>query len=478
MRAAALILGLHKERQSRVSPFPDWLPAVSPSFNWSYPHLRYLQEHLNKVTRGELLRLMIFMPPRHFKSETVTVRYSAWRLECDPTMRVIVGAYNKTLAEKFSRKARKIVRDRIPLNKERTAAEDWETDQGGGLRAAGVGGGVTGQGGDLIIIDDPVKSREEANSQTYRDKVWEWYTDDLYTRLEPHAALILIMTRWHEDDLAGRILASEDGPNWTVISLPAEAEDNDPLGRQYGEALCPERFDETALARIKMVLGLSYYALYQQRPQPPEGGMFKRDAIQIVDTVPTEGQRIRFWDKAATADGGDYTVGIRMLRSREGFFYIEDVVRGQWDTAKREARIRETAEMDGKPTTIWLEQEPGSGGKDSAASSIRNLAGYAAFAERSTGDKVTRAEPFAAQWGAGNVRLVRAAWNPAYLSELAAFPSAMHDDQVDASSGAFNKLAITAGELPANQPEQVSKFAHLGDFDDDDDDNSSRWRKF
>lgn len=438
MRAAALILELHRRRE-RVAAFADWLPLVSPTFNWTYRHIRYLQEHLDKVTCGEISRLMIFMPPRHFKSETVTVRYAAWRLERDPGMRVIVGAYNQTLAEKFSRKARKIVRDRVPLSKERAAAEDWETEAGGGLRAAGVGGGVTGQGGNLIVIDDPVKNREEANSITYRDKVWDWYKDDLYTRLEPDGALILIMTRWHEDDLAGRILASEDGPSWTAINLPANAEADDPLGRHPGEALCPERYDETALAGIRRVLGLSYFALYQQRPQPPEGGMFKRDAVGYVDAAPDDCERVRFWDKAATQDSGDYTVGVKMGRGPDGAYYVEDVVRGQWNTAEREAKIRETAEMDGRATTIWLEQEPGSGGKDSAAASIRNLAGFAAYAERSTGDKVTRAEPFAAQWGGGNVKLVRAAWNPAYLNELCAFPSAMHDDQVDASSGAFNK---------------------------------------
>ena len=148
--------------------FPDWLPTVTPSFNWHWPHLVHIQRQLQRVTDGEINRLMLFLPPRHGKSEMTTVRYPVWRLKRDPTMRVIVGAYNQTLANKFSRKARKIAAGELPSSRERAAAEDWETEQGGGLRAVGVGGGITGQGGDLIIIDDPVKNREEANSQTIR----------------------------------------------------------------------------------------------------------------------------------------------------------------------------------------------------------------------------------------------------------------------------------------------------------------------
>lgn len=443
--------------RERVSPaasakslgFDDWLPTVSPTFEWDYPHLVYLRAHLGKVTRGEIKRLMIFMPPRHFKSETVTVRYSAWRLEDNPSMRVIVGAYNQTLAEKFSRKARKIVRTRgLPvLSKERTASEDWETENGGGLRAVGVGAGVTGQGGDLIVIDDPVKNREEANSETYRNKVWDWYKDDLYTRLEPSAALILIMTRWHEDDLAGRILASENAANWTAISLPAEAEANDPLGRHLGAALCPERFDEAALADIHREIGNSFYALYQQRPMPAEGGMFKREKITIVDASPVEGKRVRYWDKAGTRDGGDYTVGVRMLRAHNGTYYIEDVVRGQWEAYERETIMRQTAMLDGLEVVIKIEQEPGSGGKDSAQASIRNLAGFRVSAEPSTGSKPDRADALATQWGAGNVFLIKGAWNAAYLDEMCAFNSGRYDDQVDASSGAFTALAISRGPV-------------------------------
>lgn len=425
---------------------------MSPELTWDWPHLAYVQAQLQRVTAGDINRLMIFLPPRHGKSEMCTVRYPVWRMEQDRHLRVIIAAYNQTLAERFSRKSRRIAATRLKLNAERSAVAEWETEQGNTYRAVGVGGGVTGQGGQLIVIDDPVKNREEANSETYRNKVWEWYTDDLYTRLEPHGAMILIMTRWHEDDLAGRILASEDGPNWTVVNLPAEAEAGDPLGRAPGDALCPARYDLEALHRIRRVLGNSYYALYQQRPVAPEGEMFKRHWFEVVPAAPAVATRVRYWDKASTAGGGDYTAGVKLARSADGLFWVEDVVRGQFSALERETVIRQTAELDGRSVAIWVEQEPGSGGKESAEATVRALAGWAVRAERVTGDKVTRAEPLAAQCEAGNVKIVRGAWNSAYLTELTAFPAGKHDDQVDASSGAFAKLAQPLALEQASNP--------------------------
>lgn len=438
-----------RERRRRSGPssrsFDEWLPQVTPTYHWEWRHLAHIREALDRVTRGEIKRLMLFVPPRHGKSEMVTIRYPVWRLEENPTQRVIIGAYNATLAAKFSRKARNIARQRLALNTERTAVEDWETLQGGGVRAVGVGGGITGMGANLIVIDDPVKSREEANSEVYRNRVYDWYTDDLYTRLEPGGAIILIMTRWHEDDLAGRILASDDGPNWTVIKLPAEAEADDPLGRVEGAALCPERYDEAALAEIKRVLLNNYYALYQQRPQPVEGSFFKRQWFEIVDGVPFHAQRVRWWDQGATADDGDYTAGVLVARA-VGMYYVEDVVRGQWSSAERDAIILQTAELDaqryGNTVHYWSGQEPGSGGKDQARAFVRLLAGYTVSTEPESGDKIVRADPFRSQAEAGNAKLKRGNWNGPYLDELTSFPTGKHDDQVDGTSGAFNKVAL------------------------------------
>jgi predicted phage terminase large subunit-like protein len=434
------LLTIQSERAR--SSFGDWLREVSPDMTWDAPHLAHIRVMLARVTRGEIDRLMLFVPPRHGKSEMATVRYPVWRMERDPTLTVIVGAYNKALADNFSRKSRRIARERFAIDDERKAADEWQTPQGGVFRAAGVGTGVTGKGAKLVVIDDPVKSREEANSPAYRERVWNWYRDDLYTRLEPGGAIILIMTRWHEDDLAGRILASEDAASWTVVTLPAEAEVDDPLGREPGAALWPGRFDVDDLARIRRVLGTaSYTALYQQRPMPAEGGMFRRDWFEVVQAAPATARRVRYWDKAGTEGDGDYTAGVLMAVDGDGVYYVCDVARGQWSALQRERVIRQTAERDGAAVPVWVEQEPGSGGKESAQATIRALAGFTVRAERVTGDKATRAMPLAAQCEARNVKLVRGAWNGAFLDELTVFPQGKHDDQVDALSGAFAKLA-------------------------------------
>lgn len=422
-----------------------WLQGISPQFNWTWPHVVYVRQQLDAVTSGTLKKLMIFMPPRHGKSELATIRYPAFRLELEP-LRIIVGAYNQTLADKFSRRTRRIVEERVGLSSERYAVEEWETNNGGSLRAVGVGGGITGQGGDLIVIDDPVKSREEADSLAYRDRVWDWYTNDLYTRQEPGCAIVLIMTRWHKDDLAGRILASDDGPQWMVINLPAEAEENDPLGRSVGEALCPDRFDLAKLADIKRVMGRDYYALYQQRPQAREGGMFKDHWLPLCEAVPAQAQRVRWWDRAATAGAGDYTAGV-LVAYADGAWFIEDVVRGQWSSGERDRIILNTAQKDraryGNVVKIWAEQEPGSSGKDKAVDFVKMLAGFPVNAEPSTGSKIARAEALSKQAEWGNVHVLRAAWTSAFLNEMTDFPTGGHDDQVDAAASAFNKLATT-----------------------------------
>jgi predicted phage terminase large subunit-like protein len=191
----------------------------------------------------------------------------------------------------------------------------------------------------------------------------------------------------------------------------------------------------------------SYYALFQQRPLPAEGGMFKSHWFESVREFPRkDAQYCRYWDKAGTADDGAYTVGVLMAKSKDNVFYVVDVVRGQWSALQREQVIKQTAIEDRNlygNNTVWVEQEPGSGGKESAESTIRNLAGFTIRAERVTGSKEARAEPYAAQAEAGNVKLIQGDWNQVYKSELAAFPFGMYADQVDASSGAFNKL-VTA----------------------------------
>ncbi len=334
------------------------------------------------------------------------------------------------------------------------AVKHWETNEGGGVWAAGVGGSITGKGFHLGIIDDPIKNAEEAASEIIREKHKEWYSSTFYTRQEPDAAIVIIQTRWHEDDLTGWLLAQEiegeEPENWHVVCLPAIAEGlphlpdsctHEPDNRKTGVALCPERYNESKLSKIKARIGEYHFgALYQQRPTAKQGLFFHVDKLEIVDAVPVQGRRARGWDKAATAGGGDWTVGGRML-VHEGIYYVEDIKRGQWDTATRDRTIRQTAELDGVGTRHVGEQEPGSGGKESAQNFIRLLAGFTVTTELATNAKEVRADPFSSQVNAGNVKILRGDWNKTFIEELRTFPHGRHDDQVDAMSLAFNALA-------------------------------------
>ncbi len=432
--------------------FDSWLKAVTPSYRWDWPHLVYLREFLDRVTAGEITRLMIFMPPRHGKTEMVTIRYPVWRLERKAKLRVIIAAYNQILANKFSRKARKIARSRFPLSEERAAVEDWETPAGGGFRAIGVGSGITGQGGDLIIIDDPVKSREEADSLAYRDRVYEWFTDDLYTRLEPGGSIILIQTRWHEDDLAGRILKSDDGPNWTVVNLPAIAAENDPLGRQPGEALCPERYSEDALAEIRTALGeRAWWALYMGQPRQQEGALIKTEKFILVDEPPACVRVARYWDLAAgVKTQNDYTAGVKVGVTDDGRWVVLDVRRGRWAWPDARRVIAQTAQLDGPDCVQGIEDVAFQRAAYQDLVRIPELGGVPLRLVRPQGDKINRAGAWAGRVEDGLFIVVRAEWTRDFLNECAAFPVGEHDDQVDAVSGAVQMLG--------RQPRDICSF--------------------
>lgn len=432
-------------RRRAGTPYIDFLPTVAPpTWTFDVPHIRLIGEHLDAVTRGEIDRLAIFMPPRHAKTETVTIRYPVHRLERDPSTRALVTGYNQQVARKFSRKTRNIIYDRIELS-DKTSSDEWETKAGGGLVARGVGTPPTGYGFDLILIDDPIKKREEAESPVYREKLWDWYTDDLYTRLEPGGAIILTLTRWHHDDLAARAIASEAN-RWTILRLPALAEENDPVGRKPGQALWPDRYDVASLARIRQVQNkrdgaYSFESLFQQNPTPREGAFFKVNQLQIVDAVPVGLTTCRAWDLAASAGKGDYTAAVKIGVDKQGIWYILDMQRGQWSPDERDNVMKQIAALDGYNVRIRMAQDPGQAGVDQAIRLTRMLAGYSIRSERVSGDKAIRASGLAAQLNAGNVRLLRGAWNADLIEEFRQFPQGKNDDIVDATSDAFNECA-------------------------------------
>jgi predicted phage terminase large subunit-like protein len=259
----------------------------TPQWDWTPQHIRMMADAYMKVERGEIKRLMVFMPPRHSKSETGTIHFPAWYLMRNPDKRVIITSYSADLAKTFSLRIRALVKEFGPklfnvyLSDELAKAEQWAIkDHHGMLIAAGVGGPITGQGASLFIIDDPIKNAEEANSPTIRQKIWDWWTTTAYTRLEPDGAVVLTLTRWHEDDLAGRLIkqmGEEGQEQWHILRLPALAEDeNDPMGRKIGEALWPSRYSRERLLEIQKSVGSYVWsALYQQRPQDLGGGAFK-----------------------------------------------------------------------------------------------------------------------------------------------------------------------------------------------------------
>lgn len=405
-------------------------------------------------------------------SQLLSRQLPAYYLGRNPNGRIIAGSYNSDLAALFNRDVQRII-DSPEYGKIFPATSLYGKNvrsdakgmyirnsdafeivgHGGSYRGAGVGVGITGRGYDLGIVDDPIKDAKEANSITYRNNLEEWYQATFLTRQQKNSAIVLTLTRWHEDDLAGRILAlaknNADADQWVVLNLPAIAEqpipDYDP--RQIDGPLWLDEFDSAFLRSQRASVGTYFWnALYQQRPKAPEGNRIKRVWLPIVPIAPAEARkakRTRYWDKGGTQDGGAYTAGV-LLFEWDGITYIEDVVRGQWSAGEREATIKQTAELDaqryGKTNvSIYIEQEPGSGGKESAEATIKNLKGFKIYKDRPSGDKDTRIDPFAVQAEAGNVRLIEGAWNYAYIEEMVAIPNSKYRDQGDATSGAFNK---------------------------------------
>jgi predicted phage terminase large subunit-like protein len=437
IKGGPLLSHLDSPDEKQKPDFGQWLEKISPDFCWNWDHLVYIRQHLDQITAGTLKRLIITVPPRHGKSEMGTIRYPVFRLEQDRTQRIVIAAYSQTLANTFSRKARRFAQERMALATDRKAVDQWETvDGSGGLRAVGVGGGITGLGANLICIDDPVKSREEAESQTYRDRCFDWFRDDLYTRLEPGGSIILTMTRWHEDDLAGRILGSEDGPNWTVINLPAIAEEDDALGRDVGEALCPARYDLEALQDRRRVMGeYGFNALFQQHPSPPTGGLFKRSWWQFYREAPKFERVIASWD-LTFKDGpkNDFVVGL-VIGQRGADFYVIDCIRERMAITETLPAILNTVNRY-KPVVTVVEDKANG---PAAIAMLKSKTSILAINPQ--GGKFSRASAISPLVEAGNVFLPeRSRWGSAFVEEFAAFPNAAHDDQVDALSQGLSWL--------------------------------------
>lgn len=403
-------------------------------------------------------RAMIFMPPRHSKTKHVSHFFPAWLLSENPELRLITASYGATLAHRNSRFVRNLVASdayqaaypHIHLSDDTASVNEWDiAEWGGGLIAAGLGGGLTGHGGNLIIIDDPVKSRAEAESATYRQRMKDWYDNDLLSRLEePGGAIILMNTRWHMDDLAGYLLDSDD--RWHVLSLPAIAGSDDPAGREPGEALWADRYTLDILNERRARMGeYAFASLYQQTPLPPGGRLFDTSKIEIIDYTPECRRVVRFYDMAVTAKKhSDYTAGMKLGLMEDESLCILDMYRVQKIMPDVERDIAQNAAIDGRACRIILEAEKA--GIVQMDYLMRNPAmhGYIVTTAVPVGDKFTRAQPVASRVNAGTVKMVKAHWNRALLDELAVFPSGEHDDQVDGFSGAYTALQQGHLDMP------------------------------
>lgn len=477
-RAAA---ELELRRRLRLKPFDDWLTEVSPSWRWDWPHLVYMRRQLERIRSGEIDRLWMSCPPRHGKTEQNTVRFAAHWLELNPSARIIVWAYSSALAEKFSRKIRRIVSSRMTLSTDRNSAGEWETAAGGGVRAAGIGVGVTGMGADLVLIDDPVKSRAEADSQAYRDRVHESYVDDLVTRLEPGGAMVGTMTRWHDDDLQGRIRASEEGKDWEYVNLPAIAEENDPLGRQPGEALCPDRYPIEVLERRKKVLGRNFYALFQGSPRPAEGNAFKRqwfrywvredDLYKLLDVAGNVVRIVRARDcrRFGTLDqatslktSADYTVIAAWAVTPESDLLLIDLIRDRLETPDV---LDQVVAFFARHELAWIGVE--SNGMQLGNVQTMRRRGLAVRGVAKHPDKLSWAQTAIVRCESGQIYWPqRAHWLEEFEAELLSFPSGsgtrstastrgtVHDDQVDVLSMAADNVFWGGG---AAEPDDQKK---------------------
>lgn len=439
-----------------VQEFWDEICSESYVHNWHIEVLcNELQIAVERVILGlpKLYDIAINISPGSTKSIIVSEMLPAWGWTRMPTMRTIGGSHGANLAVELSRLNRQLIRSEkyqqcfpdIRLSPEQDAKSYFVNTQGGSRYAVGVGGSVVGRHGHLLLVDDPVDP-QGAISEVEMQTANRWMDETLATRkVDKSVTLtILIMQRLHQNDCTANMLKKSE--KIKHICLPAELSEYvkpTHYASFYKDGLMdPVRLSRETLAENKKKLGQYGFAgQFGQHPVPPGGGMFKVDRI-IIDEPPVGSSKwiriVRSWDYAATADGGCFTTGVKVGLDYKKRLWILNAVRGQWSTDVRESMCRSTAVLDGKDIPILLEQEPGSGGKDQAIASVRNLMGFNVIVERPTGNKVYRADPFSVQVNIGNVYMVRGPWNEAFVDEMRFFPLSTYKDQIDAASAGVN----------------------------------------
>lgn len=458
------ILAKEAKKELAKRNYRDYVEYVHHGHYTHYKHTELICSVLQRIADGEQLSVLIEMPPRHGKSMTVTETFPSFYLAKNPDKRVIAAAYSDGLATKFGRLNRNKFNEfshlfGLKLSESNAAMKDWGIeDHRGGMIATGIGGSITGQGADLMIIDDPIKNMQEASSQVIRDNIWDEWEATLSTRLHDGASLIVIMTRWHEDDLIGRLL-TKSPREWIRLRLPAIAEDeNDLLGRKIGEALCPELgFGVEWAEQKKLEVGSrTWAALYQQRPSPAGGNIFKREWMRYyvrseqqkrdwglsddVVVLPTHFDKLaQSWDCTfKDTSKSDFVAGGVWARKGANF-YLLDVDHRRMGFAETMKAIRKMSDKWPNARSKYIEDK--ANGTAVIEMLKDEISGIIPIDPE--GGKEARANAVSPLFEAGNVFLPHPnlhKWSEDIVEELVSFPNAAHDDLVDMTSQALNQL--------------------------------------
>lgn len=436
--------------RQRILPFTIY---VNPGFEPSTWH-KNLCEILHQVERGEIKRLAISVPPQHGKTAWAGMAFPLWMYAKNPDLKVMYMSFATTRAEEVSWSVREIARsDRFSavfperiLHPDRQALDMWSWKEGRGFfKAVGRGGSITGQGGDLMILDDIIKDNEEADSEVIREKAWNWYMSTVYSRRGLDTPIIMIGTRWHEDDLIGRVIkhsAMNAGSEpWTVVSFPALGANDEPLW--------PERRSLDWYLETRATLPKRWWqAMYQCTPSPEDGAVFKREWFKSPQKrAPDLITWVRCWDLAITTkSSSDYTVGAKVGVDEFGTIWIADIVRmrGEWPEV-RQAILNHVA-LDGRNTIVGVEATA------FQAAAVQDLQrnplflSVPLFAIRPSKDKYTRAMVIAGRAAEGKCRIVGGGWNDDFIEECIHFPHGAHDDQVDAVASALHLVSQMRGQ--------------------------------
>lgn len=437
-----------------------------------------LNRKLVDIAAGRLSRLMVFMPPQHGKSELISRYFPAWYLGVFPDRRVILASYEADFASTWGRKARDLLEEFGPqhfgirVSSASSAASRWDIqDRDGGMVTAGARGAITGKGANLFIIDDPVKNHEQAVSTLYQERNFDWYRSVARTRLRKGAGIVLVMTRWHENDLAGKLLqaAAEDGEQWEVLSLAALAKAGDPLGRAEDDPLCPELHDKEYLVETKRTIGSFWWAaLYDQTPTPAEGGIFKRWWWRFwrprgveLPRVPLKGangqpvevepvklpgafdQVAQSWDMAFKDTKASAYVAGQVWGRKGADKFLLDQDRDKRDFVSTLDAVRRLSKKWPQAGAKWVEDK--ANGPAVISTLKREIPGM--IAVNPEGSKEARAYAVSPQVESGNVYLPHPAiapWVWDFIEECAAFPNAAYADQVDTMTQALNRFNRTS----------------------------------